>query len=67
MSKTKKFKHDVPKAIIGMSYEQAKVYCLSESYQLYYKDEPIHINETYVITIRKVDEDGKILEAKYGF
>jgi hypothetical protein len=67
MAKTKRFKHDIAVAIIGMSYEEAKNYCLSENYNLFYKDEPIHMNETYVITIRKVDEDGKILEAKYGF
>jgi len=67
MGKTKRFKHDIPKAIIGMSYLEAKTYCLSEGYQLYHNLEPIHIPETYVITIHKVDELGKIVEAKYGF
>lgn len=66
MSKKKRFKHDIPEAIKGMSFAEAKTYCLSEGYQLI-QAEPTQIKETYVITIQKVDEDGKILEAKYGF
>ena len=66
MSKTKRFKHDIPQAIKGMSFAKAKMYCLSEGYQLV-QDELTQIKETYVITIQKVDADGKILEAKYGF
>jgi len=63
----KTFKHNVPEAIIGMTFEQAKLYCLSEGYQLFRKSDNIHLNETYIITIQKLDKDNKILEAKYGF
>jgi len=63
----KTFKHDVPNAIIGMAFDEAKLYCLSEGYQLYRNTDTIHLNETYVITVSKVDDENKILEAKYGF
>jgi hypothetical protein len=63
----KTFKHDIPIAIIGMEFHAAKLYCLSEGYQLYRNTDTIHLNETYVITISKFDNENKILEAKYGF
>jgi hypothetical protein len=50
-----------------MAFDEAKLYCLSEGYQLYRNTDTIHLNETYVITISKFDNENKILEAKYGF
>lgn len=63
----KTFKHDMPKAIIGMTFDEAKTYCLSEGYQLFYKNNHKNIAETYIITVSSIDDKGKILEAKYGF
>jgi len=56
--------HDVPKAIIGMSLNDAKNYCLSEGYQLNLGDKTL--NETYLVTVKEIDSDGKIVDAKYG-
>lgn len=65
--KRKTFKHDMPKAIIGMTFEDAKMYCISEGYQLFGKDEPIDMPETYVIKVLEIDENEIVLNAKYGF
>ena len=62
----KTLKHDIPQAIIGMNFKEAKTYCLSEGYQLAHKLEPIHIHETYVITV-EINKDNKIVKAKYGY
>ena len=64
--KIKRFKIDIPKTIIGMSFDNAKVYCLSEGYQLFYKNNHRNIGETYIITISEVDSENKILKANYG-
>ena len=32
--KKKRFKHDISDSIVGMTFDDAKTYCLSESYQL---------------------------------
>ncbi len=60
----KQFKHDIPKTIIGMSLNDAKNYCLSEGYQLNLGDKTL--NETYLVTVKEIDSDGKIVDAKYG-
>ena len=49
-----------------MSFDNAKVYCLSEGYQLFYKNNHRNIGETYIITISEVDSENKILKANYG-
>ena len=56
--------HDVPNAIIGMSLNDAKNYCISEGYQLNLGDKTL--NKTYLVTVKEIDSDGKIVDAKYG-
>ncbi len=67
MGKAKRFKHNVPNSLIGMTFDEAKKYCLFEGYLLYYAEDNITFDRTYVITVQKIDYDGKILEAKYGY
>jgi hypothetical protein len=63
----KRFKIDIPEKIIGMSFNKAKVYCLSEGYRLYLpEDNTGDLNITYIITVKETDSDGKILKANYG-
>jgi hypothetical protein len=62
----KGFKHDISESIIGMTFDDAKTYCLSESYQLIGRSQKTNLTETYVITVTEYDSDGKILKAKYG-
>lgn len=62
----KRFKHDIPNSIIGMTFEDAKLYCLSEGFQLFYKNNHGNIGETYIITISEVDSENNILKANYG-
>lgn len=65
--KKKRFKIDIPEKIIGMSFNKAKIYCLSEGYRLYsYGDNTGDLNITYIITVKETDSDGKILKANYG-
>ena len=50
-----------------MSFNEAKSHCISEGYQLQDKDVKQHtLNETYLITVLKYGDDGKIIETKYG-
>ena len=50
-----------------MSFDNAKVYCLSEGYRLYsYGYNTGDLNITYIITVKETDSDGKILKANYG-
>jgi hypothetical protein len=66
MSK-KRFKIDVSDSIIGMTFDEAKIYCLSEGYRLYSSDDkPSNLNVTYIITVKETDSKGKIFKAKYG-
>ena len=65
MSK-KIFKHDISESIIGMTFDDAKTYCLSESYHLFDSTQTTNLNTTYVITVTDYDSEGKILKAKYG-
>lgn len=62
----KTFKHDVPNAIVGMTFEQAKMYCLSEGFILSVGDKQ-NVDQTYLVTVTEIDTDGKILGAKHGF
>jgi hypothetical protein len=62
----KTFKHDIPAAIKGMTFEQAKSYCLSEGFILSTGNKQ-NIDQTYLITVTEIDADGKILDAKYGY
>jgi len=64
--KKKSFKHDISDSIIGMTFDEAKRYCLSESYQLIDKSQTTNLTETYIITVTDYDSEGKILKAKYG-
>jgi hypothetical protein len=64
--KKKSFKHDISDSIIGMTFDDAKTYCLSESYKLLDNSQTTNLTETYVITVTDYDSEGKILKAKYG-
>ena len=64
--KKKSFKHDISDSIIGMTLDEAKRYCLSESYQLIDNSQTTNLTETYIITVTDYDSEGKILKAKYG-
>lgn len=64
--KKKRFKHDISDSIIGMTFDDAKTYCLSESYQLIGKSQTTNLTETYIIKVTDYDSEGKILKAKYG-
>jgi hypothetical protein len=67
--KVKRFKTNIPETIIGMTLENAKMFCLSEGYVLQTNDNPIsdkELSETYLITVNELDSDGKILRSKYG-
>lgn len=60
------FKPDVSESIIGMTFDDAKDYCLSENYVLTDINNPTELSETYLITVIEYDENGKILTSKYG-
>ena len=62
----KNFKHDISESIIGMTFDEAKTYCLSESYQLIDSSQTTNLTETYIITVTDYDSEGRILKAKYG-
>jgi hypothetical protein len=62
----KKFKHDICDSIIGMTFDDAKTYCLSESYQLIDSSQTTNLTETYIVTVIDYDSEGKILKSKYG-
>ena len=62
----KVFKHDISESIIGMTFDDAKDYCLSENYVLTDINNPTELSETYLITVIEYDENGKILTSKYG-
>lgn len=67
--KVKRFKTNLPDTIIGMTLENAKMFCLAEGYVLQTNDNPIsdkELSETYLITVNEIDSDGKILKSKYG-
>jgi hypothetical protein len=67
--KVKRFKINIPETIIGMTLENAKMFCLSEGYVLQTNDNPIldkELSDTYLITVNEIDSDGKILKSKYG-
>jgi len=64
--KKKRFKHDISDSIVGMTFDDAKTYCLSESYQLIENSQTTNLTETYIITVTDYDSEGKILKAKYG-
>lgn len=50
-----------------MTFDEAKVYCLYEGYQLFSSDDkPSNLNVTYIITVKETDADGKIVRANYG-
>ena len=61
----KVFKHDISESIIGMTFDDAKDYCLSENYVLTDINNPTELSETYLITVIEYDENGKILTSKY--
>ena len=62
----KKFKHDICNSIIGMTFDVAKTYCLSESYQLVDSSQTTNLSETYIVTVIEYDSEGNILKSKYG-
>jgi hypothetical protein len=62
----KVFKHDVSASIVGMTFDEAKHYCLSENYVLTDVNNPTELTETYLITVIEYDENGRILTSKYG-
>ena len=62
----KKFKHDIISVISGMSFEDAKRYCLSENYVLCDINDTTDLSETYIITVTEYDDNRKILTSKYG-
>ena len=62
----KGFKHDINESIVGMIFDEAKHYCLSENYVLTDVNNPTKLSETYLITVIEYDENGKILTSKYG-
>jgi len=62
----KRFKHDVTSVIKGMSFEDAKRYCLSENYVLCDINDTTDLSETYIITVTEYDDNRKILTSKYG-
>lgn len=62
----KVFKHDINESIIGMTFDEAKTYCLSENYQLIDSSQTTNLTETYIITVVNYDSEGKILKSKYG-
>jgi len=65
--KKKRFKNDINKVIVGMLFDDAKTYCLSEGYQLQdINGKKSSLSETYLITVTKYGDDGRILETKYG-
>ncbi len=64
--KVKRFKINVPEQIVGMSFNDAKKYCLNEGYQLLHKNDETSLDITYIITVDKVDNNGNIEKAKYG-
>jgi len=48
--KVKRFKTNIPETIIGMTLENAKMFCLSEGYVLQTNDNPIsdkELSETF--------------------
>jgi len=62
----KVFKHDLNESIVGMTFDEAKQYCLSENYVLSDINNPNKLNDTYVISVTEYDDNGKILKSKYG-
>jgi hypothetical protein len=60
------FKNNVCESIVGMTFDEAKQYCISENYILCDVNNPTNLTDTYVITIMEYDNDGKILTSKYG-
>lgn len=66
--KVKRVAFNLPKNIIGLTIEQAKISCLVEGYVLNLKGghQFDFLNETYYVTVTNIDSEGKILDAKYG-
>jgi hypothetical protein len=66
--KVKRVAFNLPKNIIGLTIEQAKIACLVEGYVLNLKggNQFDFLNETYYVTVSNIDSEGKILDAKYG-